>query len=172
MTKILVSDIMKTNIPIMKASDSVNDAIKNMQKTNSNYTLVSNGGNPDGIVTEKDIVTRALSLGQKLNNIQISEIMTSPVITIETSANIVQASQLITESKIRRLIVTENDKIVGVVTSFDILALAPELFESRDDEAENPEGGFCEFCGNYFSSLNVVEGKFVCDSCKAQLLEE
>jgi len=170
-SNILVEDIMNNDILIMGPTDSLKDAVKKMQDKNSDYVLICKDGYPEGIVTERDVLTKVLSAGLKPDKVILKNIMSTPVMTIEKNQDVKLAWESISESKIKRLIITDNDKAVGVITSFDILAVAPELFEA-DLEQKNPEGGFCEFCGNYFPSLNEVEGKYVCDSCKDQLLEE
>ncbi|MBN1786456.1 MAG: CBS domain-containing protein [Candidatus Methanofastidiosa archaeon] len=171
MSKILIEDIMNNDILIMGPDDSLVKAVKKMQEKNSDYVLVSNDRYPEGIVTERDVITKVLSVGLKPDKVKLKDIMKSPVMTIEKKLDVKVAWESISESKIKRLIVTESEKAVGVITAFDILSVAPELFEAEEGQ-NNPEGGFCEFCGSYFPSLNMVEGKYVCDSCKDQLLEE
>jgi len=170
-SNILIEDIMNNDILMMGPNGSLKEAVRKMQEKNSDYVLICKDGYPEGIVTERDVLTKVLSAGLKLDKVVLKDIMSSPVMTIEKNLDVKLAWEAISESKIKRIIITENDKAVGVLTSFDILAVAPELFEAEDEQG-SPEGGFCEFCGNYFPSLNVVEGKFVCDSCKDQLLEE
>lgn len=172
MTNLLIEDIMNVDILLMKPDQSLMTAIKKMQEKNSDYVLVSVDEYPEGIVTERDVVTKVLTAGLNPETVILKTIMSAPVATIEKNADVKQAWETISDSKIKRLIVTENEKAIGVVTSFDILAVAPELFECKEEQQTSEGGGFCEFCGNYFPSLNTVEGKFVCDSCKDQLLEE
>jgi len=169
--KILVRDIMNSDILLMDRSETISDAVKVMHKKNSDYVLIGKDKYPEGIVTERDVISRALSSGVKLDSVVLSKIMTTPVITIDLNADVKVAWETISDSKTKRLIVTEDDKAIGIVTSFDILAIVPEIFEC-ENEKEGPEGGFCEFCGSYFPTLNEVGGKFVCDSCKDQILEE
>ena len=172
MTNLLIEDIMNIDILLMKPDQSLMTAIKKMQEKNSDYVLVSSDEYPEGIVTERDVVTKVLTAGLNPETVTLKSIMTAPVATVEKNADVKRAWETISESKIKRLIVTEHEKAIGVVTSFDILAVAPELFECTENQQQVESGGFCEFCGNYFPSLNSVEGKYVCDSCKDQLLEE
>ena len=171
MSKILIEDIMNNDILIMGPDDSLLTAVKRMQEKNSDYVLICNKNYPEGIVTERDVLSKVLSAGLKPDKVTLKDIMTTPVSTIEKNHDVRLAWETISESKIKRLIVIDNEKVVGVITSFDILAVAPDLFETENEQIAS-EGGFCEFCGSYFPSLNMVEGKYVCDSCKDQLLEE
>ncbi|RZN47576.1 CBS domain-containing protein [archaeon] len=170
-TKPLIEDIIDTDILLMKSTSTVMEAVRKMHEKNTDYALICNDGAPEGIVTERDVISKVLTAGLNPEKVPLYKIMTTPVTTIEKNAEVIDAWNLISESKIKRLIVTENEKVVGVITSFSILSIAPEIF-THEEELSRPEGGFCEFCGNYFPSLNEVEGKFVCDSCKDQLLEE
>jgi len=170
-SNILIEDIMNNDILMLGPDDSLIEAVRRMQQKNSDYVLICKDSYPEGIVTERDVLTKVLSKGLKPDKVRLKNIMSTPVTTIEKNLDVKLAWEIMSESKIKRLIITENEKAVGVITSFDILAIAPEIFEAEADQ-NNPEGGFCEFCGNYFPSLNMVEGKYVCDSCKDQLLEE
>ncbi|MHC1598328.1 MAG: CBS domain-containing protein [Candidatus Methanofastidiosia archaeon] len=171
MVKILIEDIINTDILIMKSTDSLMDAIKKMHEKNSDYVLICEDRFPEGIITERDVMAKVLTVGLNPEKVKLGDIMTTPVISIEKNVEVMEAWKTISESKIKRLIVTDNESAIGFITAFDILAITPELFECEEN-ISNPEGGFCEFCGNYFISLNEIEGKYVCNSCKDQLLEE
>lgn len=172
MTNLLIEDIMNNDILLMAPEDTLSVAIKKMQEKNTDYVLIGSDGYLEGIVIERDVVAKVVSARLNPDTIRLKSIMNTPVTTIERKTHVKDAWELISDSKIKRLIVTEADRPIGVVTSFDILAVAPEVFMCTEAEETADKGGFCEFCGNYFPSLNMVEGKYVCDSCKDQLLED
>jgi signal-transduction protein with cAMP-binding, CBS, and nucleotidyltransferase domain len=127
--------------------------------------VIVENSKPIGVVTERDIVKRVISKGKKPSEVKLKSIMSSPVITIEYDSTILGASKVISEQNVRRLVVTKNEAIVGIVTSIDLLNYAPEIFEERIEEREIGPGA-CEVCGQHFQNLNEVNGKYVCDNCK------
>lgn len=127
--------------------------------------VIVEGSKPIGVVTERDIVKRVISKGKKPSEVKLESIMSSPVITIAYDSTILEASEVISGQNVRRLVVTKNEDIVGIVTSIDLLNYAPEIFEERIEEREIGPG-VCEVCGQHFRDLNEVNGKYVCDNCK------
>jgi CBS domain-containing protein len=77
---------------------------------------------PVGIITEKDILDRVLTPGKDVYRTYAKDIMSKPVITIEVNNILKEALTLMQEEKIRRLVVLENNKIVGLVTERRVLA--------------------------------------------------
>ncbi|MBI2112588.1 CBS domain-containing protein [Candidatus Woesearchaeota archaeon] len=73
-----------------------------------------------GIVTERDILNKVVATGKNSDKILAKEIMTSPLITIEANSPVEEASHLLNKHKTRRLVVTENKEIVGIVTARSI----------------------------------------------------
>jgi CBS domain-containing protein len=73
---------------------------------------------PKGIVTERDLVRRVMALKKPLET-KVSEIMTDPLITIEDNASIRDAARKMVKYKIRRLPVTKNTVLVGILVASD-----------------------------------------------------
>lgn len=87
------------------------------------------GGTPDGIITDTDIV-RAVKDGRDPETTVIAELRSSPVVTVAADADLQRAAELMDEHGIKRLVVTEDDDHVGVVSTTDLVdCLAPELEE-------------------------------------------
>ena len=97
---------------------------------------------PAGIITERDIVRIVGKLNPDLLNTPLKSLMSRPLITIEESASMTDASKLMNTKKIRRLVVVDsNNKMSGILTQNDI-------FRAID---KNPNL-FSEFYGENFSS--------------------
>ena len=97
---------------------------------------------PVGIITERDIVRILGKLNPDLLNTPLKTLMSSPLITLEESASMTDASKLMNIKKIRRLVVVDrNNKMTGILTQNDI-------FRAID---KNPNL-FSEFYGENFSS--------------------
>ena len=91
MTNLLIEDIMNIDILLMKPDQSLMTAIKKMHEKNSDYVLVSNDDYPEGIVTERDVVSKVLTAGLNPETVTLKSIMTTPVATIEKNADVKQA---------------------------------------------------------------------------------
>ena len=97
---------------------------------------------PAGIITERDIVRIVGKLNPDLLNTPLKSLMSRPLITIEESASMTDASKLMNTKKIRRLVVVDsNNKMSGILTQNDI-------FRAID---KNPNL-FSEFYGENFSA--------------------
>ena len=78
---------------------------------------------------------------------------------------------------IRRLGVMYKGKLVGLISSRDILSVMPELIEILVEKAriegEIPESppmaGYCDNCGRWSDDLKEVEGRFLCKECRIEL---
>ena len=77
---------------------------------------------PIGIITEKDILDRIVTPGKDVYNTLAKDVMSKPVITIEASSILKEALELMKKKKIRRLVVMENESLVGLVTERRLLA--------------------------------------------------
>jgi CBS domain-containing protein len=84
--------------------------------------IVIDKGRPIGIITEKDILDRVVTPGKDVYKTFAKDVMSKPVITIEASNMLKEALELMKKKNIRRLVVMENDSIVGLVTERRLLA--------------------------------------------------
>jgi len=93
---------------------------KMMEQGGIGAILVQDNGNPVGIVTDRDYATRIAANDLPLNT-AVENIMSTPLITINHDEPISAAAERMTSKKIRKLPVTENGKIIGIVTSTDLV---------------------------------------------------
>ena len=84
-------------------------------------SLIANrDGLPFGIVTERDMV-KILSGGMDPAKVTVADVMTAPLVTIESTAPLSDAARRMAEKQVKRLVVTEHDKIVGIVSQTDLV---------------------------------------------------
>ena len=117
-----VKEIMQSAF-IVEKDVSLKDAAKIMSDKGIGSLLVVFNKKLKGIVTEKDLM-RNFGKDKK-----ISEIMTKNVITIEPNENIETALSIMMDKKIKRLPVTKNDSLIGIISIPDIAAHADEVAE-------------------------------------------
>ena len=122
---------MTKNIISVKNDALVVEAASVMVKNDIGSVVVTKDGNPVGIVTEKDIVKECCARRLCGGDLRVEEIMSAPLITIDADASLGEAALLMSDNKIRRLLVTEKGKIVGIITEKDVLRGTLSYFESE-----------------------------------------
>lgn len=123
MDSTFVNQFMSKNVLTADKSTSLQEAAQNMAKLNIGCVIVTENSNPIGIITERDFVTKVAAEGRPLFT-EISEVMSSPLITIDPEETIWEASEMMKEKLIHKLPVKENDKIVGIITTTDIVKIS------------------------------------------------
>ena len=113
--------IMRTIISI-DSKARVKDAARLMIEKGIGSLVANRDGLPFGIVTERDLMEKIAAEGVDPNKMTVSEVMTAPLTTIDASASIVDAARRMVEKQVKRLVVTDQDKIVGIVTQTDLVS--------------------------------------------------
>jgi CBS domain-containing protein len=91
-----------------------------MDRSGHGCLLVTAGGRVIGIVTERDLVRRALTKGGTMSRSKIKNIMSAPLIVVDPDASIEQAAKVMAHHKVRRLPVVGKDGLTGLITITDI----------------------------------------------------
>lgn len=100
---------------------SIASAAKTMRTARVGSLLVKKGKQLTGIVTDTDIVRRAVASGKPLGKLTVEKIMTAPICTIEASQSVDDAQDMMAELGVRHLGVTKGGDIVGVISVRDLL---------------------------------------------------
>ena len=119
-SSILVQDIMTRALITVNLATTALQVAKMMEQGGIGAILVQNNSNPVGIVTDRDFATRIAANDLPLNT-AVENIMSKPLITINHDEPISAAAERMTSKKIRKLAVTENGKITGIITSTDLV---------------------------------------------------
>jgi CBS domain-containing protein len=118
---LLVREVMTPSVISVEASSSVRDAAQVMIERGVGSVIVMEAGRPVGILTERDVLRRVVVKGLDPVKTKVGEVMSSPLVTVSADAYMIDASRLMAQRDIRRLLVVEGDKPVGVVTEKDLL---------------------------------------------------
>jgi CBS domain-containing protein len=116
-----VSSIMTKNPKSVGPTTSVVTAARTMRAARVSSLFVKKGKQLVGIVTDTDIVRRAVALGKPLGRLTVDKIMTAPIHTIDASRPVDDAQDMMGDHSIRHLGVTRNGEIIGVVSVRDLL---------------------------------------------------
>jgi len=116
-----VGAAMRSPPVTVSTNDSALKVVNIMRSNNIGSVVVVGDEKPLGIITEKDVLNRAVSNKLDLQETVAEEIMSSPLITISKESNLLEALKLMKTQEIRRLGVTDENKLVGVLSERRIL---------------------------------------------------
>ena len=133
-----VSEIMHaaTKVP---SNATISEAAKIMDQKLIGSVLIEENNKIVGIVTERDILRKVVAKGENAETMRIKDIMSYPLITIDANEDALEASRIMDEKKIRRLVVAEKGKVVGTVTANSISRNLKYLLSRRSEIYVRPE---------------------------------
>jgi CBS domain-containing protein len=117
-----VHQILKEKGPAMYAvgpEDSVLDAIRLMAEKHVGALLVMRGSQLAGIISERDYARKVVLRGRSSADTPVSEIMSTPVLTVTTDASVNDCLELMSEKRVRHLPVVAGDRVLGVLSIGD-----------------------------------------------------
>lgn len=177
-TGIKVYNAMTHNPVTVLIETTLQECAKIMAENHVGALLIKDEEKIVGVVTEQDMVRKAISQDMPASNTSVKEIMETNLIKIDSKEDVVKALQLMGNLNVRHLPVFDGDEFVGLITTKDVLKIEPQLFEilaekiELKEEARKPintiheQEGICESCGNYSSHLYPKDGIHVCQNCK------
>lgn len=175
-----VCDAMTENPITVSSGTSLQDCAKLMAEKHVGALLVKKKEDLQGIITEQDIVRRAVAKGIDAAKSKVAEYMETKMISISPEADIFDALLKMRELNIRHLPVIDGKKFLGLLTLKDILKIEPQLFdllvekfELREEERkplnrQKASEGICQICGNYAEKVVAVDGVMMCENCKEE----
>jgi CBS domain-containing protein len=114
-----IRDVMTPNPRSVTPNDSIQNAARIMRDEDTGAVPVCDNGRPVGMVTDRDIVVRAVADGGQLDR-PVRDIVTGSVISASPDMSTREAAQLMSDNQIRRLPVVEHDRLVGIVSIGDL----------------------------------------------------
>lgn len=139
-------------------------------------SLLVRKGSKLGIVTEQDIVRKAVAKGNHPKKTTVGEIAEWKLFTVSPEKDIYDALILMREKNIRHVPVMSRNKMVGFLTAKDILKVNPSLFdllaekiELKEEERKPLYGsseGICQECEKFSFNLSRINGVLMCEKCQ------
>jgi CBS domain-containing protein len=96
-------------------------AIEMMAEKEVGALLVVDDGHLHGIITERDYARKVVLMGRSSKETPVSEILSEPLITIAPDCSVDEAMRLITTHRIRHLPVTQDGRLVGLISIGDLV---------------------------------------------------
>jgi CBS domain-containing protein len=182
-TRVLVRDIMNSPVVSASPSDTVRDIAKKMKEEKIGSIVIMEKDKPVGIVTDWDIVSNGVVKDAKPSQIKAKDVM-KDIHTIESEESITEAARVLRKHNIKRLGVIYKNRLVGIISSSDVIAVTPDLVDIVSEKAAiirgelgiaRPAGkvsGYCDECGEWSDLLQYDEGTFICEVCRGEASAE
>jgi len=124
-----VVDVMVREVITVDENSTVKEAVDIMNEFQIGSLIVLEKGKAIGIVTERDFLRRVIGEGKDAKNTRVGEIMTTPLVVVESSTDLEEAVKLMFQRKIKKLAVVDAKKLVGIVTLTDIARFQPQMIK-------------------------------------------
>jgi CBS domain-containing protein len=121
-----VKDIMSRPIISEDEETLVTKIAEDMEELGIGSVVITKGGEPTGIITERDIALKALLKNRRASEVKAKEIMTAPLVTVDPETSVEELCKLAARKRIKRLPVVENGVPIGIVSIRDLLTRKPE----------------------------------------------
>jgi CBS domain-containing protein len=118
----MINDVMSKKIESIAASDNAQKAAKKMRDKNVSSLVVidKDAESPVGILTERDIVRRVCAEGIDSKVVPVKQILSSPLVTIDSKSSIEVAASAMASNKVRHLLVVDSKRNpIGILTPSD-----------------------------------------------------
>ena len=167
------------NSPILSAApdEDVRTISEKMSRARVGSVVILKDNLPMGIVTDGDIVSKVVSKNLTPSTVKAGDIMSSPLRTVESEREIIEAAREMVGRRIKRLGVSYKRNLVGIISISDILAITPELFDiisekraiMTSDNVREPSylAGYCDHCNQWSDALLEMDNKFMCEECRS-----
>jgi CBS domain-containing protein len=178
-TRVLVRDIMNSPVVSASPSDTIRDIAKKMKEEKIGSIVIMDKDKPVGIVTDWDIVSTGLVKDVKPSQIKAKDVM-QEIHTIESEESITEAARQLRKHSIKRLGVVYKNRLAGIISSSDVIAVTPDLVDVVSEKAGIIRGelgivrpasnvsGYCDECGEWSDLLQYNEGTFICEVCRGE----
>jgi CBS domain-containing protein len=121
-----VRDAMTPGVQCLTRSQSLADAARLMRENDVGAAPVTDGGLMVGMLTDRDIVVRAVAEGRDPNTATVGEIASDDVLSVDPDEDLDTALRLMAEHQVRRLPVVAGGRVAGMLAQADVAVVASE----------------------------------------------
>lgn len=189
--EVSVAEVMNKSVIVMDINLDVTTIAKEMVNRSAGSVIITENGKAMGIITERDFVRGIIAEDKRPAEVKTSELLSTPLKTIEPEKSVVEASKIMLKENIKRLPVLKNGLVIGVISNTDILKITPGLNAILKDlidmntealltipsieeisAAEDFQTGICESCYTFSYDLRLVNGEYICGRCRQEVGED
>ena len=130
--RLKVEHIMSRDIASVCPGNTVVSAAKIMSSKTLSCLVVSDNGIPLGIITETDFLKKGVANGNNFSKMKVEQIMSSPVRSVPPDFSVLEAGGILEAENIRRLLVLDDGRSVGIVTQTDMVRVLASYTLSKE----------------------------------------
>lgn len=149
----MIGEIMMNRLETVNESDSAQHAARKMRNSDvSSLLVVKDGSKAIGIITERDLVRRVCARDESSSNAIIHDIMSTPLITVDSSYPLHEAANVMIQKKVRHLLVVDENGPKGIISTSDFANYLKQnvdldevnaaIIQSLLEEQKEAEGSF------------------------------
>ena len=185
---VTVGQVMRRDYVGASEGDGLAETAALMLEEDVETVVVLRGTDPIGMVTQRDVLETAVERGD-LASVTVADVMQNNAPTVGPGETLAAATDRMSGTDSRHLLVTEGDELAGVITEHDVVTAStldpgveserPETSSGSTVEAvaatagpgatgdeEYSNQGICELCGSLSRDLSTFNGQLVCSDCK------
>jgi signal-transduction protein with cAMP-binding, CBS, and nucleotidyltransferase domain len=147
-----IGEIIRERLEMVDESNTAQQAAKKLRTSDlSSLLVIDNRGKPIGIITERDLVRKVCATNERSSKVFIQNIMSTPIITVDSSSPLRQAASIMIQNKVRHLLVVGDNGPDGIVSTSDFAkflkqnvdmdevnaAIITSLLEEKEDGLED-----------------------------------
>ncbi len=169
-----IGECMTVGVLTLPIDSSVMAAAQLLKRSRVGSVIVTDKGKAVGILTERDIVHKAVAEGKDLSKVTLKSIMSKPLKVIGASQSIADAALALKENRVKRLpVVDKKGQLVGIVSEGDLMRVYPGMVDIMAESSElgpferekHVYTGVCEQCGLHSDELRMQNSRLTCDEC-------
>ena len=128
-----VRDAMTRDVKVVREDTTMQEVIATMLKFDISSVVVVQKDRPIGLITHKDIMERVLQMELLPAALTARNVMSASLVTIGEDASLEEAARIMVKKGFKKLIVVQDSKLVGIITSMDIAREEPKLTKLFED---------------------------------------
>ena len=126
----LVSDIMKKKVISIDETKTIKEAASLMNEAKIGSIIITKDDIPVGILTERDFVTK-IAVEEIPLSVSLSQVMIKPLLVVTPNQTVWEAAEIMKNMQVHRLAVQEGSKIIGMVTTTDLIKICTSGSDSN-----------------------------------------
>ncbi|HYB45566.1 MAG TPA: CBS domain-containing protein [Nitrososphaerales archaeon] len=115
-------DILAKDFLSFSKSTSVLETVKAMKATRHGFAIVGSPENPEGIVTEWDVISKVVAEGKDPAAVLLGDVMTTELVMVKANEGIAAVAKVMSDRGVRRMLVKDGDRVIGYITEKTVLA--------------------------------------------------
>lgn len=120
----------------VRPDQPIHEAVEQMEGISAGTSVVMDGGDVVGIVSERDIIRKVVLLGKSIDDVKVADIMTTELTTVTPESSLDECMKLMTDKRIRHLPVLRDKALCGIVSIGDVVKY---LIVEKDFKIKNLE---------------------------------